>query len=115
MELGVARAPPVIHSYDNGLQFGASGDDAEEIRTIFINYLRSVRLTQSSEAESELRAALQELLRYESAGFSVDSDRAIVRGFIESAHGDIARFEEFIVLKVLGLKGLRQYLHMHFC
>ena len=91
MELGVTKAPPIIHSQHNGL----FSDDNVDVRMNFRGYRK---------AESEIRAALQEKLRYEKAGFSAEDDRAIVRGFIESAHGDVARFEAFLVLKVLELK-----------
>ena len=51
--------------------------------------------------EGEKRAGLQQLFRFEAAGFSVESDRDVVRGFIQSARGDVARFEAFLVEKVL--------------
>ena len=95
MELGVTKAPPIIYSQHNGLL----GDDNVDVLKAFGRH---------REAESDMQAALQDLLRYENAGFSVEADRAIVRGFIESAHGDVPRFEAFLIRKVLGLKQLQE-------
>ena len=89
MELGVTKVPPIIYSQHNGLR----SDDNLDVVDVLL-----------SQRKSETQAGLQELLSYEIAGFSVEVDRAIVRRFIESARGDVARFEASLVLKVLGLK-----------
>ena len=85
MELGVTKARPILYSYDDGLR-----DDARDVFSI-------LRLRD----EGEKRAGLQQLFRFEAAGFSVESDRDVVRGFIQSARGDVARFEAFLLEKVL--------------
>mmetsp|Transcript_18033 Transcript_18033/g.36707 ORF Transcript_18033/g.36707 Transcript_18033/m.36707 type:complete len:274 (+) Transcript_18033:148-969(+) len=85
MELGVTKATPILYSGGDGLR-----DDAQDIMEI----LWKVN-------EGEKRAGLHQLFRFEAAGFSVESDRDIVRGFIQSARGDVARFEAFLVEKVL--------------
>ena len=85
MELGVTKARPILYSYDDGLR-----DDARDVHRILLRA-----------DEGEKRAGLQQLFRFEAAGFSVESDRDIVRGFIQSARGDVARFEAFLVEKVL--------------
>ena len=85
MELGVTKARPILYSYDDGLR-----DDAWDIMEIL-----------RKKDKGEKRAGLQQLFRFEAAGFSVESDRDIVRGFIQSARGDVARFEAFLVEKVL--------------
>ena len=84
MELGVTKARPILYSYGDGLC-----DDAEDIMGIL------------DRTEGEKRAGLQQLFRFEAAGFSVESDRDIVRGFIQSARGDVARFEAFLLEKAL--------------
>ena len=86
MELGVTEATPILYSEADGLR-----DDAREVFSIL--FLRK--------DEGEKRAGLQQLFRFEAAGFSVESDRDIVRGFIHSARGDVARFEKFLVKKAL--------------
>ena len=85
MELGVTKARPVLYSEGDGLR-----DDA-----------RDVLYALMRRDEGAKRARLQPLFRFEAAGFSVESDRDIVRGFIQSARGDVARFEAFLVEKTL--------------
>ena len=85
MELGVTKARPILYSYRDGLD-----DDALDV-------LRILR----KEDEGERRAGLQALFRFEAAGFTVESDPEIVRGFIQSARGDVARFEAFLVENTL--------------
>ena len=85
MELGVTTVPPILYSYGDCLD-----DDADDVIDILWK-----------EDEGERRAGLQALFRFEAAGFSVESDRDIVRGFIQSARGDVASFEAFLVDKVL--------------
>ena len=85
MELGVTKARPILYSTTDGLR-----DDAEDVLQIL-----------NKEDYGETRAGLQQLFRFEAAGFSVESDRAIVRGFIQSARGDVESFEAFLVEKVL--------------
>ena len=91
MELGVTKASPIIYSYNDGLR-----DDAGDIMGILIR----------ARDAGERRARLQQLFGFEAAGFSVDSDRDIVRGFIQSARGDVASFEAFLVEKVLSDRDL---------
>ena len=90
MELGVTTAPPIIYSDMDGLD-----DDNLDILIIL-----------DEKDEGERQAGLQNLLRFEAAGFSVESDRDIVRGFIQSARGDVANFEAFLVEKVLSDRAL---------
>ena len=85
MELGVTKASPILYSYGDGLS-----DDAGDVIQILCKV-----------DEGERRAGLQQLFGFEAAGFSVESDRDIVRGFIQSARGDVASFEAFLVEKVL--------------
>ena len=85
MELGVTKARPILYSYNDGLS-----DDAEDVFSILLG-----------EDKGEKRAGLQQLFRFEAAGFSVESDRDVVRGFIQSARGDVARFEAFLLEKAL--------------
>ena len=85
MELGVTKARPILYTEGDGLR-----DDAADVFCILL-------LTD----EGEKRAGLQQLFRFEAAGFSVESDRDVVRGFIRSARGDVARFEAFLLEKVL--------------
>ena len=85
MELGVTKARPILYTESDGLS-----DDAWDVFSILLR-----------QDEGEKRAGLQQLFRFEAAGFSVESDRDIVRGFIQSARGDVARFEAFLVEKVL--------------
>ena len=85
MELGVTKAKPILYSFGDGLR-----DDAQDVIQIL-----------AKEDEGERQAGLQQLLRFEAAGFSVESDRDIVRGFIQSARGDVESFEAFLVEKVL--------------
>ena len=92
MELGVTKARPILYSYGDGLR-----DDARDIMEIL-----------RKKDKGEKRAGLQELFRFEAAGFSVESDRDIVRGFIQSARGDVASFEAFLVEKVLSHRGLQE-------
>ena len=94
MELGVTKAPPIIYTKEppRSKRRGIECDDIEDIDNAVTH----------EHKKSERRAALHELLRYEKAGFSEEDDRAIVRGFIESARGDVARFEAFLVLKAEG-------------
>ena len=87
MELGVTKAPLILYSYSDGLE-----DDAEDV-------LRILRMAD----KGEKRTGLQQLFRFEAAGFSVESDRDVVRGFIQSARGDVALFEAFLVEKALQL------------
>ena len=84
MELGVTKARPILYSSFDGLR-----DDAADVFCILL------------QDEGEKRAGLQQLFRFEAAGFSVESDRDVVRGFIQSARGDVARFEAFLVEKAL--------------
>ena len=91
MELGVTKARPILYSYLDGLH-----DDADDIMRILAAHASRIRMD-----EGERRAGLQQLFRFEAAGFSVESDRDIVRGFIQSARGDVASFEAFLVEKVL--------------
>ena len=84
MELGVTKARPILYSEDDGLR-----DDANDVFSLLL------------EDEGEKRAGLQQLFRFEAAGFSVESDRDVVRGFIRSARGDVARFEAFLLEKAL--------------
>ena len=85
MELGVTKARPILYTEADGLR-----DDASEVFFILMR-----------QHEGAKRAGLQQLFRFEAAGFSVESDRDIVRGFILTARGDVARFEAFLVEKVL--------------
>ena len=85
MELGVTKARPILYSAGDGLR-----DDA-----------RDVLYALMRRDEGAKRARLQPLFRFEAAGFSVESDRDIVRGFIRSARGDVARFEAFLLEKAL--------------
>ena len=85
MELGVTKATPIIYTEHDGLR-----DDAGHVFGFLMR-----------QDEGEKRAGLQQLFRFEAAGFSVDSDRDVVRGFIQSARGDVARFEAFLVDKAL--------------
>ena len=93
MELGVTKARPILYSYPDGLR-----DDAIDIMQIL-----------SKEDEGERRAGLQALFGFEAAGFSVESDRDIVRGFIQSARGDVASFEAFLIEKVRSFQTLYLY------
>jgi len=92
MELGVTTVPPILYSEFDGLR-----DDAEDVLQIL-----------RKKDEGEKRAGLQALFRFEAAGFSVESDRDIVRGFIQSARGDVASFEAFLVEKVLSDRALQR-------
>ena len=85
MELGVTKARPILYTEGDGLR-----DDAHDVFSILVRA-----------DEGEKRAGLQQLFRFEAAGFSVESDRDVVRGFIQSARGDVARFEAFLVEKAL--------------
>ena len=85
MELGVTKATPIFYGDGDGLR-----DDARDVFYILLEH-----------DEGEKRAGLQQLFRFEAAGFSVESDRDVVRGFIQSARGDVASFEAFLVEKVL--------------
>ena len=87
MELGVTTARLILYSYPDGLR-----DDAQTQKVIPILW---------REHKGERRAGLQQLFGFEAAGFSVESDRDIVRGFIQSVRGDVASFEAFLVEKVL--------------
>ena len=93
MELGVTKASPILYSGSDGLH-----DDARDVFSI-------LRLRD----EGEKRAGLQQLFRFEAAGFSVESDRDVVRGFIQSARGDVARFEAFLLEKALQFEDLYLY------
>jgi len=93
MELGVTKARPILYTEGDGLR-----DDASDVFSILLR-----------QDEDEKRAGLQQLFRFEAAGFSVESDRDVVRGFIESARGDVARFEAFLVEKVLSDRNLQFY------
>ena len=91
MELGVTKARPIFYSYGDRLHDDATcADDAMKILQ-----------KGGGKMNRGKRAGLQQLFRFEAAGFSVESDRAIVRGFIQSARGDVGRFEAFLVEKVL--------------
>ena len=90
MELGVTKASPILYSNNDGLR-----DDARDVFDILLH-----------KDEGARRAGLQQLFRFEAAGFSVESDRDVVRGFILSARGDVARFEAFLVQKALLLRRL---------
>jgi hypothetical protein len=85
MELGVTKATPSLYTESHGLR-----DDAHDVFDILVG-----------KDEGEKRAGLQQLFRFEAAGFSVESDRDVVRGFIQSARGDVARFEAFLLEKAL--------------
>ena len=85
MELGVTKARPILYSAEDGLR-----DDADDVFEILCR-----------QDEGEKRAGLLQLFRFEAAGFSVESDRDVVRGFIQSARGDVARFEAFLLEKAL--------------
>ena len=85
MELGVTKATPILYSERDGLR-----DDANDVFSILLD-----------RDEGKKRAGLQQLFRFEAAGFSVESDRDVVRGFILSARGDVARFEAFLLEKAL--------------
>ena len=85
MELGVSKARPILYSAGDGLR-----DDALHVFSILMR-----------EDEGEKRAGLKKLFRFEAAGFSVESDRAIVRWFIHKARGNVGRFEAFLVNKVI--------------
>ena len=85
MELGVTKASPILYTYNDALS-----DDAKDIHWFL-----------DKEDEGERRAGLQQLFGFEAAGFSVESDRDIVRGFIQSARGNVASFEAFLVEKIL--------------
>ena len=85
MELGVTKATPILYTESDGLR-----DDANDIWRILMH-----------PDQGQKRAGLQQLFRFEAAGFSVESDRDIVRGFIQSARGDVARFEAFLLEKAL--------------
>ena len=61
MELGVTKARPILYSYSDGLH-----DDAGDVYIILLR-----------EDEGEERAGLQQLFRFEAAGFSVESDRDV--------------------------------------
>jgi len=91
MELGVTKARPILYSDGHGLR-----DDSEDVFSIFMP-----RFVQRLGQNGETRAGLQQLFRFEAAAFSVESDRDVVRGFIQSARGDVARFEAFLLEKVL--------------
>ena len=93
MELGVTKARPILYKENDGLR-----DDAKDVFII---------LTQKDKGQK--RAGLQQLFRFEAAGFSVESDRDLVRGFIQSARGDVASFEAFLVEKVLSDRALQHY------
>ena len=86
MELGVTKARPILYTAGDGLR-----DDAGDVFSILFHRTD----------EGEKRAELQQLFRFEAAGFSVESDRDIVRGFIQSARGDVARFEASLLEKAL--------------
>ena len=61
----------------------------------------------------ELPDELAERFSYEKAGFSVEADRAIVRGFIESAHGSVESFQLFLADKLIDLDpSVRQHYHV---
>ena len=92
MELGVTKASAILYS---SLDLEDDADDIEEIL--------------GKEDEGERRAGLQQLFGFEAAGFSVESDRDIVRGFIQSARGNVAHFEAFLVEKVLSDRGLADF------
>ena len=94
MELGVTEATPILYSEADGLR-----DDAKDI----------IRILEMRD-EGEMRAGLQQLFGFEAAGFSVESDRDIVRGFIQSARGDVASFEAFLVQKVLSDRAMQQFM-----
>ena len=87
MELGVTKATPILYTEGDGLR-----DDARDVFNILLR-----------KDEGEKRAGLQQLFRFEAAGFSVESDRDVVRGFIQSARGDVASFETFLVAKVISV------------
>ena len=99
MELGVTKARPILYSYLDGLH-----DDADDIMRILEAHASRIRMD-----EGERRAGLQALFRFEAAGFSVESDREIVRGFIQCARGNVADFEAFLVEKVLSDRALAVY------
>ena len=75
MELGVTKARLNLYSQRDGLR-----DDADDV----------LQILQRAD-EGERRAGLQQRFRFEAAGFSVESDRDIVRGFIQSARDRSAR------------------------
>ena len=93
MELGVTKAKPIIYSGKDGL----NDDDMDIWESL------------KKEDRTGRQAGLQNLLRFEAAGFSVEADRAIVRGFIQGARGSVESFEAFLVEKVSNDKGLKVF------
>jgi len=87
-ELGVTKARWVIYSVEDGL--------VEQVDDIIAVLSKSENVA----SEKTRFLALEEMLGFEAAAFSVESDRAIVRTLIETAHRSVKHFDAFLLKKV---------------
>ena len=100
-ELGVTNAPPRIYSRRHGL--------SESTMDIAKKMIRTHRKGDRKKRQ----AAVKELLGFEAAGFTTESDRAVVRTIIEGAHGSVERFDAYLLDMVIDSKDIARTVELH--